>query len=1828
MRTRVNMKRIVLLLLAVGLVLPVALFVAPEGVSSRLAAFFKEDLQREQALSAAVQQSAGAALSRFSDADSDAFDCAPGERYIVRFAEMIPEEELLAYLSGVPYRLLAQSDQRLFLVALKDAEAFCASCGDALLYCCEDRVLQASEIPSDPLIAERSEYAQLELFSAWEQVTPSSDILVAVLDTGVDRTHEDLIGGTILDGYDVLNGSAGVSVDRDGHGTAVTGLIAATANNGVGSAGVAYGVRILPVRVARGSTNIYSSDMISGIRFAADAGARILNLSLGGYTYSAAEYDAVRYATERGCILLAAAGNDGETDRAGNKVYPASYPGVISVGSCDASGTRSSFSQMNEDVDLLAPGEELLLLVAGGKGEKAYRMGSGTSYSTALMSGVAALALSALDDGVRLGGEELLVLLADNRSKRVGSGYGTADALQAVTDVNLPLITGVENGKSYSRRVTIRFNRGTATLDGEEFFDGGDVYRSGGHTLVVTDGENRQTVSFRILYTPATYEMTETDRSVIFTYTGGTATVDGFPYESGDEFASPGWHVFRLTDAVGDVTERSFYCDYRLPLVSGVEDGGIYDRPVRIRMSGRGEATLDGEPIGTEAAVFANGAHTLTVSNGGESRTIHFTLATDVQIYENTVTRSGVICDEAGGWYGVYSDMLSGIRVFSLGDGEFLSFLDTETVRGYAFAGDRLLIFGEWCLTVLDPARMGSDAALLASYFFRCEGFAYVGDQLYCLSEGTVYTVMPEEGGWTAPSSALSLTPLFETDAEEVYTDGTALWLYSIGANRFDRYEAGALTSFTPFFDAAGERKYFTDGWLFCGEYAVRLADFSPAFTFGGYAVGSTDSLLFTTEAVYRISDGVRVGSYQNAVSCVLCTEESVFVCGTAGGISRYSASAGYGYAPEEGSLLAGKAKSNLYTDLYALYGQAKASDTAAAGDRFGATFGEERKLLLFRNGGVELEVSLPFMPAGLCLTESRCAVLSADGRLLWVDGALYHADVPLQDAFFLGEALYLLGNGRLFLLEAGVWTDTGISADAAAGAGETLVWLSGGTLFVRSGGRRMQTACAASSLYTDGTYILADRTVYRVSNLSVAKRLNSDILALCGRTVLTTDGLYALDPFSCLSTMELGTFSPSDACLGSGCGLVLSDSGRISVSGYSHPVWEMPTVSGAVTGMRYEGQTTIRFDRGQGYLDGVPCSSGTRVTEAGTHTLTLVLPCSIVHTYSFSVAPALESITFTTTIYRLTVGESGRLHVRYAPAGATVVPVIFSTESDCIQLEENGSFTALHEGIAVVTAQTVDGRLQATGYVVVQSEVLRFSPESGYRVDRNNDYLYGIPVGTSSEELLAQVVTNGDVRVSTEIVGTGTEILLLSADGEEIDKLIVVIKGDLDGDGYVTLRDLLLLEKALENGEELEELLLEAADLNGSGSISDQDANLLKRMLLRFDGDAGLGTPSTGRTGTVGLFLPSVVYAGNTVYVTIYLKDSTRASCAGCEGVSGRLRFDRSALTYLGAETYGWEVSLYESGGQVSYLAYGDRSTGTLPIVTLRFSVNAEAAGEELTLRLRDGVVLFKDRAYGLSREDVVFTPEKQVYGDVDLQIVGMTDAFSPDRSQYQVRLPAGTPALDYTLCYPIGTTVTVRNTVFDRTDELDAIFSFRLPGGEKLTYTVHASRDGAPLPDSDSRLASLTAEEVDFSFNPSVTLYHLTVPHELERLVLHWETMNDEATAVCNNPPLVAGRETDITVTVTAADGSVTVYTLRVYRQPEEEIVEPAPESESSVSTPQKDTSPSAWYLLVAALLLLVGGGIVFFVRTRRGAKQDHEQEHGKDDDTDGNAGMDQNA
>ena len=262
--------------------------------------------------------------------------------------------------------------------------------------------------PNDPGYNQyaRQYLARIGVESAWSITTGDPRIIVAVVDTGVDCTHEDLVGrcwinedeipdnGVDDDGNGYVDDRAGWSFYKDSgdvgdvmrHGTHVTGIIAATMNNGKGIAGVAPSVTIMPVAVFTpvGVGTYY--DLIRGILYAVDNGARVINLSLGATTYSRGEAEAVQYAEQHGVVVVAAAGN-----QASNRLfYPAAHPQTIAVAATDANDGVAGFSNYGTYVDVAAPGVSILSTIPG----NGYGILSGTSMATPHVAGLAALILS------------------------------------------------------------------------------------------------------------------------------------------------------------------------------------------------------------------------------------------------------------------------------------------------------------------------------------------------------------------------------------------------------------------------------------------------------------------------------------------------------------------------------------------------------------------------------------------------------------------------------------------------------------------------------------------------------------------------------------------------------------------------------------------------------------------------------------------------------------------------------------------------------------------------------------------------------------------------------------------------------------------------------------------------------------------------------------------------------------------------------------------------------------------------------------------------------------------------------------------------------------------------------------------------------------------------------------------------------------------------------------------------------------------------------------------------------------------------------------------
>ena len=275
---------------------------------------------------------------------------------------------------------------------------------------------------ADPLRPQQWYLDKVHAEDAW-RLARGEGVVVAVVDTGVDASHPDL-AGKVLRGLDIVDEGTPPD-DPNGHGTLVAGLVGAIQGNGVGVAGSAPAVRILPVRVLDEKGNGDSDMVARGVRWAADNGAHVINLSLAevpgllnglGGLFGSELLDAIRYADERGAVVVAAAGNEGSS----STPYPSDLP-LLVVGATDQ--RDQVWTDSNRDArTVFAPG---VGIVSTWK-DHGYGQANGTSFATPLVSGIAAILR---DRGLTAG--EIRGRI-ETSTTSIGSGRGRVDFARAV----------------------------------------------------------------------------------------------------------------------------------------------------------------------------------------------------------------------------------------------------------------------------------------------------------------------------------------------------------------------------------------------------------------------------------------------------------------------------------------------------------------------------------------------------------------------------------------------------------------------------------------------------------------------------------------------------------------------------------------------------------------------------------------------------------------------------------------------------------------------------------------------------------------------------------------------------------------------------------------------------------------------------------------------------------------------------------------------------------------------------------------------------------------------------------------------------------------------------------------------------------------------------------------------------------------------------------------------------------------------------------------------------------------------------------------------------
>ena len=307
--------------------------------------------------------------------------------------------------------------------------------------------------PDDPNCSDPTQWGifKIEADQAWDTETGKESIVIAILDTGVDYDHEDLSGNMWDDGsgncgYDFVNDDNDPDDDHydaltgaHSHGTHCAGIAAAMTNNTTGIAGVSWKSKIMAVKVLDESGNGTLAWELDGIDYAVEKGADIISMSFGTDVYPpipiGLERETINDAYEKGCVLVAASGNVNQPYVA----YPAAYENVIAVGASNQSDQRWVSSNYGSELDVVAPGVDILSTVRMGRGSVGnnnYEYFIGTSMATPFVSGLAALILSHLGGLAPSDVRRIIEKTADdigNSGWDQETGWGRINAYNALT---------------------------------------------------------------------------------------------------------------------------------------------------------------------------------------------------------------------------------------------------------------------------------------------------------------------------------------------------------------------------------------------------------------------------------------------------------------------------------------------------------------------------------------------------------------------------------------------------------------------------------------------------------------------------------------------------------------------------------------------------------------------------------------------------------------------------------------------------------------------------------------------------------------------------------------------------------------------------------------------------------------------------------------------------------------------------------------------------------------------------------------------------------------------------------------------------------------------------------------------------------------------------------------------------------------------------------------------------------------------------------------------------------------------------------------------------
>ncbi len=375
---------------------------------------------------------------------------------VVRFSPPLKDAELQQLLRRVDGRVKRKNGDSMIIASRnKSSQEMMKIFAEhpASIYAEPNYILLPNRIPNDTLYRRYQwNLPLIGMEEGWEISQGSNQVIVAVVDTGVDLNHPEF-RGKLVRGYNVIQGNDQPQ-DDNGHGTHVAGIIAARTNNGDGIAGMSWNSKIMPIKAIGTDGSGTAFDIAQGIRWAADNGADVINLSVGNYTPSAVLQEACRYAYERNVVLVAATGNDASSQPG----YPAAYPEVLGVSAVDHRTRLANFSNYGSYVDVVAPGVDIASTFIYGD----YAALSGTSMACPHVAALAALVRSVKP---QLSNAEVMQLIRESAvdlgdpGRDDWYGYGMIDSATTLRRIAEPQVAREQTNSFIDRLIERLFSR-------------------------------------------------------------------------------------------------------------------------------------------------------------------------------------------------------------------------------------------------------------------------------------------------------------------------------------------------------------------------------------------------------------------------------------------------------------------------------------------------------------------------------------------------------------------------------------------------------------------------------------------------------------------------------------------------------------------------------------------------------------------------------------------------------------------------------------------------------------------------------------------------------------------------------------------------------------------------------------------------------------------------------------------------------------------------------------------------------------------------------------------------------------------------------------------------------------------------------------------------------------------------------------------------------------------------------------------------------------------------------------------------------------------------